>query len=336
MEMTDAIYIYIIVALLVGAAYGIAIRKTMRHHTNSLCYNILTKQHIKQIVSEYICNHYPQYHTKGIHINWDDENKNHTSRDQIRSESERMAVAKAIYEVMAHTYSTPTDIIQKLAKDYKIEEFLLSKLRWASVTKKIEILNYMSTISISHITIGVISHYLSSQNRHLRIAALIAILAASPTKAISIIANLCFELRPYDISRIILLLRRGILPIAYEPLLTSDNHNLLRLGIAIVRNFEIGIADKHLYNIIARTTNQSIVCETIYTLALLGRPLGRQPIRRQLTIMPDHSRRELCLHLCREGYSLASLQALFSESELLYTKDLINSYKRDLACWYSN
>lgn len=314
MNISGIIYIYIIVSLLIAAAYSIATILALHARRK--------KQHIKQLSNSYLQQIIAMQGGEG-EVN-------------ARSTSERMALAQALHSIMSHTYSTPTENTKTIAHQNKLEELILNKLRHANNEEKARLLNILSSIPISARATDIISKYLHSANRHIRIAAIIATIAASPTKAIRTIADLPFSLKPYDTSRIIALLRRGLLPIAYEPLLMSDNHNLLMLGIAITHNFGIDIADKHLHNIILRQPNRQIVREAIYALATLGRPLGRHHIREQLAAMSPNIRRELCHHLSCEGYSLSALSVIFSESEILLAEPLINSYKRSLICTQSN
>lgn len=314
MNISGIIYIYIIVSLLIAAAYSIATILALHARRK--------EQHIKQLSNSYLQQIIAMQGGEG-EVN-------------ARSTSERMALAQALHSIMSHTYSTPTENTKTIARNNRLEELILNKLRHANNEEKARLLNILSSIPISTRVTDIISKYLHSANRHIRIAAIITTIAASPTKAIRTIADLPFSLKPYDTSRIIALLRRGLLPIAYEPLLMSDNHNLLMLGIAITHNFGIDIADKHLHNIILRQPNRQIVREAIYTLATLGRPLGRHHIREQLAAMSPNIRRELCHHLSCEGYSLSALSVIFSESEILHTEPLINSYKRSLICTQSN
>ena len=314
MNISGIIYIYIIVSLLIAAAYSIATILALHARRK--------EQHIKQLSNSYLQQIIAMQGGEG-EVN-------------ARSTSERMALAQALHSIMSHTYSTPTENTKTIARNNRLEELILNKLRHANNEEKARLLNILSSIPISSRATDIISKYLYSTNRHIRIAAIIATIAASPTKAIRTIADLPFSLKPYDTSRIIALLRRGLLPIAYEPLLMSDNHNLLMLGIAITHNFGIDIADKHLHNIILRQPNRQIVREAIYTLATLGRPLGHHHIREQLAAMSPNIRRELCHHLSCEGYSLSALSVIFSENEILHAEPLINSYKRSLICTQSN
>ena len=249
---------------------------------------------------------------------------------EVSNRLQLSALCEAIYQAMSHTYATPNCLIAPLAKEHRIEEFLLRKLRRAGNTRRVQLLNTLSTIPLSHNTIQHLTYYLYSPNRHIRIAALVAILAASPSTAIRTLAELPYQLAPYDMMRIVALLRRGLLPIAYEPLLASDNHNLLMLGIAIVANFGIEIADHHLYRIVEEHHNPQLVSQAIYTLALLGSPLSHPPLRERVELMTPIHRRELCHHLSSEGYSPSALRGLFSEGEISLAEPLINSYKRNL------
>ena len=267
MNISGIIYIYIIVSLLIAVAYSIATILALHARCKEQRLKQLSNSYLQQIIAM----------------------QGGEGEVNARSTSERMALAQALHSIMSHTYSTPTENTKTIARNNRLEELILNKLRHANNEEKARLLNILSSIPISTRATDIISKYLHSANRHIRIAAIIATIAASPTKAIRTIADLPFSLKPYDTSRIIALLRRGLLPIAYEPLLMSDNHNLLMLGVAITHNFGIDIADKHLHNIILRQPNRQIVREAIYTLATLGRPLGRHHIREQLAAMSiDH------------------------------------------------
>lgn len=317
MESTIATYIFIVLTSLVGCYYTIITILVIHSHQQRQHINKIANSYVQQILAAQI-----------------DEQKD--SHILAQSPPERMALIEAINLIMSHTYSTPSAKIREIATSNHLEKFLLGKLRWSRSTHTARLLQYMSSIPIGANSLTVISRYLSCDDRQIRISALIASLAHSPTTAIRIIAGLPYQIKPYDTSRIITLLRRGLLPIAYEPLLRSNNHNLLLLGIAITHSFGIEIADKHLLNIILHNKEQQIVREAIYSLSTLGRSLGRQYIQAKLSTMAASHRRELCHHLSSEGYSLAALRVLFSESEIKEVEPLINSYKRDLICLQSN
>ena len=252
----------------------------------------------------------------------------HLRAGSVRS---RLALAEAIYVVMSHTYGNDVEQLRTIAEQNKLAGLLLRRTKRSHGAKRAHILMLLSTIPITDEVASKIERYTHSRDKDIRMSALTAILAAKPSVAIQTIASLEFDLSPFDTTRIIALLRRGLLPIAYEPLLASANRNLRILGLAIVRSFGIEIAEKRLHKIITTEEDISVINETIYTLASMGRPLGHTKIRERLAAMPARKRKELCRHLTVEGYSLSAVQSLFTERESVYAESLINSYKRALA-----
>ena len=248
----------------------------------------------------------------------------------------RQALAEALYSVMSHSYGSDTATIRELIERTQLDKYILTKIRHSKNIERAHYLMLMSAIPTSIPIIPILRPYLYSRYSHTRTAALLAILAASPSTAISTITSLSYDLTGFDIARIITLLRRGILPIAYEPLLSSQNRNLQMLGLAIVRNFGIEIADKHLQHIISSSADYAVTREALYTLSSLGRPLGRVKIRQRIASMPQHHRKELCRHLTHAGYSLAALRTIFDQNEIQHTESIIKSYKRSLECSYTS
>ncbi len=250
---------------------------------------------------------------------------------QADSSHDRMALAEAIYTVVSHTYGCDTSCLHQVVEQTSLDRFLLRRIPLSRGARRAHLLTLMSTISLHRTALQRIRRYQHSANADIRISALVVTLAANPTMAIRTIESLEYNLSPYDIARIIALLRRGVLPIAYEPLLCSDNRNLRMLGLAIVRAFGIEIAERRLHNIISTENRPTIACEAIYTLASLGRPLHHAGIRQRVDTMSQTERHTLCRHLSTQGYSLGVVKSLFSETESRYAETLINSYKRSLA-----
>lgn len=242
----------------------------------------------------------------------------------------RMALAEAIYTVMSHTYYNDISPLRKIVEKSHLENFLWRRIRLYNGTYRARLLLLTSAIPLRKITAEMLSSHLRSKDDDIRISALTSMLAATPTTAIHTIAQMEFPLSPFDLARIIALLRRGILPIAYEPLLSSENRNLRMLGLSIVRNFGIESAERRLHQIISTERDTEIITHTLYTLASLGRSLSHTRIRERLASMTATKRMELCRHLCIEGYSLGSVKTLFNDSEVNYAERVINSFKRQL------
>jgi hypothetical protein len=249
-----------------------------------------------------------------------------------KTTAERIALCEAIYIVRSHTYGTDPSLLNHTIEDNRLERLLLRRINLTSGYKRAHWIILMSCIPLGQRSIDRLERLADSRNQAVRIAALTTLLAITPQMTLRRIMSLKYRLSPLDISRIISLLRRGIIPIAYEPLLQSGNYNLQMLGIAIVRNFGIDIADRHLHDIISSSRDNLVVREAIWALSSLGRPLGRAKIRQRMEQMSDDERKSFCRYLANEGYSVQALRTLFSEREMHYAEILIKSYKRDLIC----
>lgn len=244
----------------------------------------------------------------------------------------RMALAEAMHTAMRHTYGSDRSALQDMVDRNSLDRFLLRRIRLARGSRRAYLLTLLSSIPSHRDMSALPTRYTRSRNRDVRISALTAVMAANPSMAVRTLAAYPYRLTPFDTARIIALLRRGLLPIAFEPLLANDNRNLRMLGMAIVRNFGIESADRSLDKIIASDPDPQTVREAIYTLASLGRPLGRATLRRRMADFTPVQRKELCRYLTLAGYSTRTIRTLLSEKEGLYAETLINSYKRDLVC----
>lgn len=248
----------------------------------------------------------------------------------------RTALSEALYLTLSHTYGNGYTIIRELARRYRLDIFLQQRIRWSYGYQRAHALMLLSTIPSNYSSMYLFRRYLHSHNNDIRTAALLAALASNPSKAIPTIASIPVKLSPLDIFRIIGLLRRGLFPIAYEPLLMSSNRNLKMLGLAIVRSFGIETADKHLQNILSTEADYEIIHETIYTISTLGRPLKHNIIRKRISHMSQRRRKQLCRHLTQAGYSISAIRCIFSSNETLYSESIIKSFKRSLTCSQSS
>ena len=90
-----------------------------------------------------------------------------------------------------------------------------------------------------------------SRNRYVRFYALMTQLAAEPATSLRRMAEYDYPFSACEVSEIMAMLRRGLLPIAYEPLVGSPNRNLRMVGLGIVRQFGIEEAERLLLAMVA-------------------------------------------------------------------------------------
>lgn len=245
--------------------------------------------------------------------------------------SERLALIDALYSIASHCYDHNQPITALIARENNLEKHLLRELRFATKYRRGLLWLQLSTISPSpHHTLHL-RQELHNSDPHIRSCSLIALLCTSPEESIKTLQELDFELQPYDISRIISLVRRGILPFAFERLLQSGNYNLKLLAISIVRHFNLDIYTKYIYSLLGNKEHPKLITEMIYTLTTMKHPLNSPLLRRHILAMPPSQRKALCRHLSAEGYSLQALRWLLPNNEMEYAERLITSHKRQLS-----
>ena len=135
------------------------------------------------------------------------------------------------------------------------------------------------------------------RSREVRFAVLLIRLCAEPQTALFRIAHFDSPLRTCEVGEILHHLRRGLLPIAYHPLLESENGNLRRLGLAIVRQFSIEEADARLWCMVAEEGDRELAAASLYTLLTLHRPLRRRQLLGYLARLNEEERRAVMRRL---------------------------------------
>lgn len=247
------------------------------------------------------------------------------------SRRERLALADAIYTTASHCYDHNHSITALIARENNLEKYLLRELCFATKYHKGLLWLQLATISPSHHHTLRLRQELHNSDPHIRSCSLIALLCTSPEESIKTLQELDFELQPYDISRIISLVRRGVLPFAFERLLQSGSYNLKLLAISIVRHFNLDIYTKYIYSLLGNKEHPKLITEVIYTLTTMKHPLNSPLLRRHILAMPPSQRKALCRHLSAEGYSLQALRWLLPNNEMEYAERLITSHKRQLS-----
>ena len=245
--------------------------------------------------------------------------------------SERLTLIDALYSFASHCYDHNQPITALIARENNLEKHLLRELRFATKYRRGLLWLQLATISPSHHHTLRLRQELHNSDPHIRSCSLIALLCTSPEESIKTLQELDFELQPYDISRIISLVRRGVLPFAFEGLLQSGNYNLKLLAISIVRHFNLDIYAKYIYPFLSNREHPKLVTEAIYTLTAMKHPLNSPLLRRHILAMPPSQRKALCRHLSAEGYSLQALRWLLPNNEMEYAERLITSHKRQLS-----
>lgn len=132
-----------------------------------------------------------------------------------------------------------------------------------------------------------------------------------------------------EVAEVVALLRRGMLPIAWERLLDAPRVNLRRIGLAVVRQFGIEEAEPVLHRLLAREAEETVAVEALHLLCELRCPLDEGGIRRRVAELGPADRRSLVRALVREGYAADAIACLMEEDDeaAAVCEQLVGTYK---------
>lgn len=251
---------------------------------------------------------------------------------EARGRSHRTALAEALHTVACHTYGADTRLLRTIARRNRLDRFLMYRITMSAGYVRARYLALAAAVPALITQTSRLRRHTRSRNPYIRIYALTALLAATPSEAILTVAAYPHRLSPFDITQIIALLRRGLLPIAFGPLLTADNPNLRMLGLGIVRSFGIETACGRICRIAEQDPDPDVADEALHTLALLGDRIPAEHLYRRIASFDASRRKSLCRFFAAQGYSIKAIEALFSANECEHARRMIDSYKTNIVC----
>lgn len=253
-------------------------------------------------------------------------------RISARTPPRRRALAEALHTIVCHTYGADARLLRIIARQNRLDRFLMRRAALASGCRRAQYLILLTSVPPLASRARRLERYTRSRNPFIRIYALSAMLAADPASAIRRLAAYPHRLTPFDITQITALLRRGLLPIAFEPLLADSNPNLRMLGLGIVRTFGIDTARKTVIRIADEDDDTAVADEALHTIAALGNDIPTERLRRRIATLDAPHRKALCRFFAAQGYSIRTIEAMFDSSESECARKLIDSYKKSIVC----
>lgn len=251
---------------------------------------------------------------------------------RINTAGGRLVLSETLARLVSSTYGLDAEPLHRILVRAGLQEYLLRRAHRSQGYRRARYLSLLSRLPIDRAAAASAERYTGDAHRAVRFYALMVQLAADPSLAFHLIAAYPDALSAFELSEVMSMLRRGVLPVAYEPLIESPNRNLKSLGMAIVRQFGIEEAEENLLRIAASEEAGELGREALYTLCSMRRPVVRREVIHRVKRMSAPERKALLRYMALEGYSEAALGSLFSGEETPYFESIVLSYKRCLVC----
>ncbi len=242
-----------------------------------------------------------------------------------RSSGRRLLV-ETVAETATVLCGSGCELLQRVSEYYGLPQWLLKQARRSMGYRRARVLALLSRLPLCAEVAGAVERYRMSRNRCVRFYTLSVQLSADPTAMLRRIADYPNSFSSVELAEILALLRRGMLPIAYEPLLGSSVLNLRMVGLGIVRQFGIEEAESRLLQLVADDAGRSGQ-EALRIMCALHRPLMRAEILKRLGRMDGVERRRFLRNMALEGYATGAMCKLFNHEECSYYESLVKSHK---------
>lgn len=238
----------------------------------------------------------------------------------------RRLLAETVAETATVLCGSGCELLQRVSEYYGLPQWLLKQARRSMGYRRARVLALLSRLPLGAEVAGAVDQYRTSSNRCVRFYTLSVQLSADPTAMLRRIADYPNSFSSVELAEILALLRRGMLPIAYEPLLASSVLNLRMVGLGIVRQFGIEEAESRLLQLIADDEGHSGQ-EALRIMCALHRPLMRTEILKRMGRMDGIERRRFLRNMALEGYATGAMCKLFNSEECNYYESLVKSHK---------
>ncbi len=250
----------------------------------------------------------------------------------INHRGAKETLVRVLVAVAQSIYGPDIAIIGAIVAGNGLDEWLLRKVRRSRGFVRAHYLSLLAALPLSSEIVGRLSAYSTDRNRFVRFYTLLVRIGGDASSALRALAEYEMPLTGFEIVEIVALLRRGLLPVACEPLLVSSNRNLQIVGINIVREFGIEEVRPMLLEIAASNRDREVAQEALYALVDMHSSLTHRKIAYSVRHLADVERRQLCHRLAYEGYSASLLGYLFGGREQDYAELLVATYKRRIVC----
>ena len=244
----------------------------------------------------------------------------------------REVLARVLTTVATSVYGSDVVALGRMAADNDIDQWLLHKVERSRGVGRAYYMSLLATLPLTSEMVIRIARYADDRCRLVRFYTLMIRIGHDSSSALRELAKYREPFNSFELAEIVAMLRRGLLPVACEPLLTSASRNLRAVGLNIVREFGIEEVNPLLLDIVAYDTDEGIAQDALYALVAMHSSLTSREIVTSIRNMHLAERRSLCRRLVHEGYSATVLERLFGNGEGQYAQRLVATYKRRIVC----
>lgn len=238
-------------------------------------------------------------------------------------------LAEVVAALMRTIYALNPAPLRQLLCEEGVDRWLVRRVQRSRGVERACYLKLAADLPSMQALVGEAVRHRGAKHRAVRFAALLVEMASDPSQLLRLVAEFEEPLTAVEVAEILALLRRGLLPVAYRPLLESESANLQRVGLALVAEFGIVEAEHELRQLLA-SADHEVALQSLYLLLMLRCSVPRREGGVVVARLSARERRRLVRFMVREAYDATQIRRLLGADEARYSERLAGSYKRAL------
>ena len=159
-------------------------------------------------------------------------------------------LARVLVLVASSSYGADRALLERLVAENGVDRWLLRRVRLTGGYTRARYLSLIASLPVGPHVVKRVSRYARSRNRYVRFYTLMVRVVSDPSQALKTMAGYREPFTGFEVAEIMAMLRRGLFPVAYGPLLESPVRNLRVIGLNIVRQFGIEEAERALLRMV--------------------------------------------------------------------------------------
>ena len=259
------------------------------------------------------------------------EDPNDEDMRRLRLWFPKSVILDSVLFIAEKIYGNALNRLALIVEVCEIDYYLIGRIDRKRGMSRVRNLAKLSALIYATTIVEYAEMYMEEEHRDVCFYAMAALVSARPDRAIQYITRFNSSLTLCEVAILTQLLRRAGAPIAYTPLLSSQNRNLQLIGIYLSEQFSIVDAEPHLQRL-AESEDAEVSYMALQTLCSIRGDISTSQVKRALERLAPHGRNSFILHAVHNCYSLRSCSHLLTGEERTLFSQRINSYKCRMIC----
>lgn len=230
-----------------------------------------------------------------------------------------------------HIHGTATNRLKLIVEVCRLEHRLIVLINRARRSGALYRTSQLLRLAPSASTIEVAIDPLFNTHPDTKLYSTIGQIVSYPHQAIRYITHLDTPLTIYEIAIFTQLLRRAGAPIAYTPMLASENRNLQLIGVYLAESLLAVDAETYLQRLVA-SPDYEVAHAGLYALCAIRGDIASRSSHLAIERLTPLHRAAFLRHAVQSCYSLSSCARLLTAKERTQFTQRIDSYKCRIVC----